>query len=179
MGAKWSGPHPRARAANFLGACFGQTGTATRNPRLKGQRPRESRAAGPSGFSAGRPVMPNYFSKEAAAEWRRLVKELLLRGTLTKIDRGILELQAVTYAHWRECLAEIAEKGAFVNVPVTDASGNTFFKRKPNPATALAAADANQMKGFLKELGATPNARKVSQLTKQGRDKHAPAIPAA
>jgi P27 family predicted phage terminase small subunit len=121
--------------------------------------------------------MPKYFSGEAKAEWKRLVGELLRRGTLTKIDRGILELHCVTYAHWRECIAEIVKGGAFVDVPVMDASGNVFMRRKKNIATDEAAKDAAAMRGFLIQLGATPAARKTQQLTREGAKRNEPAKP--
>jgi P27 family predicted phage terminase small subunit len=135
---------------------------------LKGRKPDASRSAGPSSFQGGRPTMPRHLTGAAKSEWRRMVRELVKRGTATKLDATILELHAVTYASWLECLAEIGDKH-FVDSPVQDSSGQVYFKRVVNPAVAVAQQYAATLKQTIAALGASPASRKVSQMTKEGR----------
>jgi P27 family predicted phage terminase small subunit len=105
-----------------------------------------------------------------------MVRELVKRGTATKLDATILELHAVTYASWLECLAEIGDKH-FVDSPVQDSSGQVYFKRVVNPAVAVAQQYAATLKQTIAALGASPASRKVSQMTKEGRAKNEPPKP--
>jgi P27 family predicted phage terminase small subunit len=143
---------------------------------LKGRKPRTSRAAGVPGFAAGRPATPKTLSAEARAEWKRLVRELLARGTLTKPDATILELHCETYARWLACKAEIDGK-FFVDIPVTDSNGQIVYKRGPNPACAMLEKCEAILRQTLVQLGATPNSRAIKQMTTEGRKRNEPAIP--
>jgi P27 family predicted phage terminase small subunit len=143
---------------------------------LKGARPQHTRASNPA-FEAGRPTMPKDLTGAARAEWKRLCRELMRRGTGTKLDAGILELHCQTYQRWRACLAEIGDK-LFIDVPVTDANGIFLgMKRKPNPALAIAQKCEATLKHTLAALGATPASRRVSQMTASGRLKNEPPKP--
>jgi P27 family predicted phage terminase small subunit len=143
---------------------------------LKGQAPRASRAAGPPGFHGGRPTMPKYLEGVARQEWKRIVRELVKRGTATKIDGSILELHCETYARWRACKEEVGEK-YFVDIPVTDSNGAVFFKRGVNPAVATMEKCEGLMRQLLAQLGATPASRKIQQMTTEGRKRNAPPLP--
>src|SRR5438094_294633 len=84
---------------------------------LTGQQARASRAkAGPpEPATSGKPKVPNYIKAgdEAFHEWRRIVKLLAARQTLTQGDACLIELHCLTYSRLRAALAEIKKFGAF------------------------------------------------------------------
>jgi len=143
---------------------------------LKSQASRPSRAAGVPGFAGGRPAMPKHLSEVARQEWRRLLRELIKRGTSTRIDGSILELYCETYARWRACKTEIGDN-FFVDIPVTDSNGQIVYKRGANPAVATLEKCESLMRQLLTQLGATPASRAVKQMTQEGRKRNAPPLP--
>src|SRR5438876_625126 len=84
---------------------------------LTGQQARASRAkAGPQEpETSGKPKMPAHIREDddACAEWKRVVKLLGARQTLTQGDACLVELHCVTYSRLRAALNEIKKFGAF------------------------------------------------------------------
>jgi P27 family predicted phage terminase small subunit len=85
----------------------------------------------PSQFTGGRPKMPKHLNlnADAADFWKRLVKELGKRGTLTRVDGCALEIAAITYARWRACVAEIEKYGPLVDESFLSRSGELCTRR--------------------------------------------------
>jgi P27 family predicted phage terminase small subunit len=112
----------------------------------------------PSPFTGGRPSCPSYLSPIAKTEWRRIVRLLRERGTLTRGDGPAIEVYCQTYARWRACITEIETKGDFIDTTWTDLTG-THTKRTINPASKLAGQLANSLRAMQVQLGATPGSR--------------------
>jgi P27 family predicted phage terminase small subunit len=129
---------------------------------LQGSKPEWSAPDSPS-FAGGKPKMPKELSPVAQAEWKRLVKHLQQRGTLTRCDASALEIYCETYARWRQCLADIAVHGPVIETTWTDSHGTEHEKRVPNPAAKLAAQLETSMRQMLKEFSATPASREKSR----------------
>lgn len=119
----------------------------------------------PSPFTGGRPSCPSYLSSIAKAEWRRIVRLLRERGTLTRGDGPAIEVYCQTYARWRACITEIEAKGDFIDTTWTDLTG-THTKRTINPASKLAGQLANSLRAMQVQLGATPGSRENAKQTK-------------
>ena len=133
--------------------------------RLNGTTPEYAGSAEPL-FAGGKPKMPKDLSPVAAAEWKRLVRELAKRETLTKVDSSALEIYATTFARWKACVSELEKYGPVVETTWTDQSGNIHTKRTENPASKIAGRLENSMRAMLKEFSATPASREKTRPTK-------------
>lgn len=60
------------------------------------------------------PAMPT-LSKAAAAEWRRVTRELARAGVLAEVDRGILSAYCQAWAHMMEAEAILNREGLVVD----------------------------------------------------------------
>jgi P27 family predicted phage terminase small subunit len=127
----------------------------------------------PSPFTGGRPSCPSYLSPIAKAEWRRIVRLLRERGTLTRGDGPAIEVYCQTYARWRACIAEIESKGDFIDTTWTDLTG-THTKRTINPASKQATQLGNSLRAMQVQLGATPGSRENAKQTKPDPKKELP-----
>lgn len=83
---------------------------------LRGMKPLRA----PDGSKAKRlilapkaPAMPK-LSQMAAAEWRRVTKELERAGVLAEVDRGVLTAYVTAWAHMMEAEADLREHGVTV-----------------------------------------------------------------
>ena len=84
---------------------------------LRGMRPLKT----PDGKKAERiilppkaPAMPAGLSQAAAAEWRRVSKELARAGVLAEVDRGILTAYCLAWSHMMEAEALLKKNGIVV-----------------------------------------------------------------
>ncbi len=138
---------------------------------LTGQKPRDRSAASKSSTcEAGRPSRPGHLSDDAKKEWRRCVRILQERGTLTKGDGPALEVYCETYARWRMALKHIQEHGLFMKTTRSSPSGKTWDVEVENPASKLAASLENSIRQYQKELSLTPAARDKARRVSTGRN---------
>jgi P27 family predicted phage terminase small subunit len=119
----------------------------------------QAKESAPAQFERGSPKMPDDLTESGKKEYRRLVRELKRRGTLTRVDGSSLELYIRTWETWRAAHAEVQANGVMVETAVTDSRGDVHIVRKQNPATKIAAACAATLRQMLREFGATPKAR--------------------
>jgi P27 family predicted phage terminase small subunit len=110
------------------------------------------------GIVSGRPKMPKDLTPEAEAEWKRLVKELSKRGTMTRVDSSVLEIYVRMWSRWRKVEA-LAEANPTTVVTWTDKNGEPHEKVIEHPASAMATRLENSLRNMLKELSATPASR--------------------
>jgi len=96
-------------------------------------------------------VCPEFLTGDAAAEWDRVVGELVDCGILTLPDLKTLEAYCVVYGQWRE----IQERMKSEDWVVTTASGG----EKLNPLLTYGNTCLDQMRKYLIEMGMTPAAR--------------------
>jgi P27 family predicted phage terminase small subunit len=125
---------------------------------LEGSAPQWS-APDAQAFPAGRPKMPRDLSPVAQAEWKRLVRELQRRGTLTRVDSSALEIYVTTFARWKQAVAEVEKRGPVIESTWTDQHGNEHSKLVENPASKIAARLETSLRLALKEFSATPASR--------------------
>jgi P27 family predicted phage terminase small subunit len=126
-------------------------------PRWKEDAPR---------FAGGKPKMPKDLTPEAVQEWKRLVRELNRRGTLTRVDSSGLELYCRQWARWRKAAA-LAEANPTTINTWTDKNGETHEKVVEHPASAMAMKLENSLRNYLKEFSATPASRERTKPTAQ------------
>jgi P27 family predicted phage terminase small subunit len=109
----------------------------------------------------GRPDVPDVIAdnKVALAEWNRLCDSAFNAEVLTKQDRSIVELAALSYAEYMEAIDEVKKYGT--TYETTNQSGGTLIKA--NPAVAIRSDAWRRYRAAICELGFTPAARaKVS-----------------
>lgn len=103
------------------------------------------------------PAPPTTLSKEAKAEWKRIVPELDAKGLLAKVDRGVLSAYCDAWAQWNRARLELDEG------ELTVLSGHDLRPAK-NPAWQIYAQAGALVAKFATELFITPNARLRAQL---------------
>jgi len=142
---------------------------------LSGTEPQYVVADAPP-FRGGKPKMPADLSPEAVTEWKRLVKELSKRGTLTRVDSSMLELYVRMWSRWKK-VAALAEANPVDDVSWVDKNGTEHFKTIEHPASAMASRLENSLRNMLKELSATPASRERTRPLQQAPPKNAPPHP--
>jgi P27 family predicted phage terminase small subunit len=118
-----------------------------------GGRPLNQNEPQPSGI----PTCPRHLNKEARAEWRRISKELITIGLLTRIDRAALASYCMAYARWIEAEENVAKFGHVVKAP----SGYPI----QNPYLSIANTCLDQIRKFGVEFGLTPASRSRLQIS--------------
>jgi P27 family predicted phage terminase small subunit len=126
------------------------------------------------GFRAARPTMPKDLPPAAQAEWRRMCKQLLKRGTLTAIDSSALEIYVRMFARWVK-VAAMAEENPLTTTTWVDSTGVEREKVVENPASKIAARLEISLRAYQKEFAATPASRdKVRRAAPPAPDKNDP-----
>lgn len=97
------------------------------------------------------PTCPGHLSKEAKAEWRRIMPILINLGIMTKIDRAALAAYCQSYGRWVEAEKKADEKGPVIKSPTGDI--------RTNPYLVVANRAMDNMRKFLVEFGMTPSSR--------------------
>ena len=129
-----------------------------------------------SAFIGGKPRMPKDLSEVAQTEWKRLVKELARRGTLSRADSSALEVYCRMWARWRAYDAE-AEARPMIDTSWLDKNGVEHTKTIVNPAAKEAARLDGQLRQLLKEFSATPASRERTKPAKADPNKKTPVEP--
>jgi P27 family predicted phage terminase small subunit len=94
---------------------------------------------------------PEWLSRTAKEEWRRLAPELDRLGYLTRLDRAAFACYCSSYGHWRECQDAIDRHG-----PMYLTARGRLTER---PEVQMAKQHGQMMKAFATEFGLTPNSR--------------------
>ena len=131
--------------------------TPTATLRLRGSWRADARKSEPKP-KLGAPPMPSWLSREAKAEWKRVVPELERLGLLSQLDRAALALYAQAYGRWAEAEKELVVHGLIVKTK----SGMLI----QNPYLWIANRAAKQMSEMLAEFGMSPSSRTRVTATK-------------
>ncbi|KFF50466.1 hypothetical protein GY26_01895 [Gammaproteobacteria bacterium MFB021] len=60
-------------------------------------------------LNAEAPPCPSFLTKDAKAEWKRIVQDLVTLGLMTKIDRGELAVYCQAWADWKQAREKMAQ----------------------------------------------------------------------
>ena len=96
------------------------------------------------------PAAPAYLAKDAKAEWRRVMPQLIERKTITDADMGGVENYCSAIGEARQAARIIAGEGLVV-------MGKTGLRK--HPAVAIRADAENRARLLAAELGLTPVSR--------------------
>lgn len=108
---------------------------------------------------AARPTCPSWLSRDAKAEWRRIVPELEQVGLLTQVDRAALAAYCQSYARWRQAEAALDDGLRIELFKVTNEGEAIVYQVIQKPEVAIAQKERQLMKAFLTEFGLTPASR--------------------
>lgn len=115
------------------------------------------------------PEAPKLLTKDARAEWDRLVPQLLELGLLSAIDRDQLAGYCAALAVWAQAERDIKKHGAIIKTP---------FGLKNNPAVMNRFKAWEHIRRFGALFGLSPadrtrvNAEKNQKEPKAGREKN-------
>ena len=108
----------------------------------------------------GAPSVPAWLSREAKAEWRRLVGELGRLGLLTLVDRQALATCCQAWAELEDATRLLNKEGRETREPVLDKFGNHVGNKiRAHPAVRRQRDAMARVKQFLVEFGLSPSAR--------------------
>jgi P27 family predicted phage terminase small subunit len=98
------------------------------------------------------PPCPRELSPAAKREYRRMARELVAAGVITRLDRAVLAGYAISWATVLKAESEIANTGSVIRSPRTGGAVISPFQLLQS--TALKA-----LKNFAAELGGSPSSR--------------------
>ncbi|MGA8538964.1 MAG: phage terminase small subunit P27 family [Terriglobales bacterium] len=142
---------------------------------LQNTKARHAEIDGPI-FAGSKPKKPADLTPDEETEWKRIVPQLLKRGTLTRVDSSFLEVYVRMYSRWRK-VAALAAENPTTEVTWTDKNGEPHSKVIEHPASVMATKLENSLRNMLKELSATPASRERTKPTAQAPPKNAPPDP--
>jgi P27 family predicted phage terminase small subunit len=122
----------------------------------------QSRKNYSSVFVGGRPKKPKDLSPNASDEWDRIVRQLVARGTATRLDASALETYCRHFATWRGLMVE-AEEHPMIDEIILDKNGDAHTRRIVNPALKQATQIGNLLARFQREFSATPASREAAK----------------
>ena len=125
--------------------------------RLKGMKPLRGSDGKPARrvvLAPKAPGMPTGLGAVAAAEWRRVVKELARAGVLAEVDRGVLTAYCTAWQHMMEAEALLRRDKVVVN-----SRGNSGSVKVKNPAWQIYREANRTMLMAAQQLYITPVSR--------------------
>jgi P27 family predicted phage terminase small subunit len=112
----------------------------------------------PPAFRRVAPNPPTWLTREAAAEWRRVVPGLTRLDLLKEEDRAVLAAYCETWSVFVLATRSIKERGLVVDTTTTTRGGDVIEKPIANPAVSLARNAGRELRAFAGQFGLTPAA---------------------
>ncbi|MFD3431146.1 phage terminase small subunit P27 family [Nocardia fluminea] len=115
------------------------------------------------------PKPPTWLSREAKAEWRRVLPGLARLALVKEEDRAALAVYCETWSTYVAAMADVRKTGLTVENVTVYKDGTESRRTVKNPSIVIAETAATQLRGMAQEFGLTPAAEgKLGHLT-QGR----------
>lgn len=127
----------------------------------------------PPAFRRVAPTPPTHLSREAKAEWMRVVPELRRLDLLKSEDRAALSAYCETWATYCEAKREVRKRGIVVVNRSTRKDGTETTWTTKNPAMAVMENAGQQLIRFAREFGLTPSSES-DLIGEAGRGDQAP-----
>lgn len=119
---------------------------------LNGTRRKDRHGTGDLPPSA--PACPTWLSREAKAEWQRIVPTLTEKVGLHKIDRGLLAAYCATWAEYQNAVTTLSKVGEWY-----EAKTKNGVIRRLHPLVQIRNAARDSLIKFGSQLGLSPSAR--------------------
>lgn len=114
------------------------------------------------------PKPPTWLSREAAAEWRRVVPGLERLDLLKEEDRATLAAYCETWSTYVVATRDVTRRGLTVFKVTTTRSGDVIEQEMPNPSVIIARAAGKELRAWATHYGLTPSSE--TALSKGGDD---------
>ena len=114
--------------------------------------------APPPAFKRIPPRPPTWLSREAGAEWRRVVPGLSRLDLLKEEDRATLSAYCETWATYVEAIRDVRKTGLTVENVTVYKDGTEARRVAKNPSVTIAETSAALLRGYAQEFGLTPSA---------------------
>ena len=118
----------------------------------------------------GRPRFRRDASPRARREFKRIVKLLEDRGTVTPADQDLIALYADVFDRYLACKEEIGSR-LMVEVTVCDSNGEAHKKSVVHPLLKVLQSCESRMAQLIRELSLTPLARDKARVTSESKDR--------
>ncbi|MFJ8883617.1 phage terminase small subunit P27 family [Streptomyces sp. NPDC102402] len=115
----------------------------------------------PPAFRRIPPKPPTWLSREAAAEWRRIVPGLQRLDLLKEEDRAMLAAHCETWSIFVSATREVTLTGLTVQQITTRPDGSSTEKTVPNPSVAIARNAGRELRGFAAQFGLSPSSEQA------------------
>ncbi|HET9381314.1 MAG TPA: phage terminase small subunit P27 family [Streptomyces sp.] len=113
------------------------------------------------------PKAPTWLSREAAAEWRRVVPGLQRLDLLKEEDRAVLAAYCETWNVFVEATRTVHREGLTCEVITVRKDGSESRRTITHPAVAIARNAGRELRGFAAQFGLTPS---TEQALSRGAD---------
>ena len=108
----------------------------------------------PPAFRRLPPKPPAWLSREALAEWKRVLPELQRLGITKELDAAALTAYCETWELFKQARDEVAESG----ITIVNRGSNGAEQYAPNPAVGTMLKASQQLRAWCAEFGLTPSA---------------------
>lgn len=142
------------------------------NGRKEGQDSAGRPVAKPPLFKRLAPTPPTWLSREAKAEWRRVVPGLTRLDLVKPEDRATLAAYCEVWSRWVAAIRDVAANGLVVrNTSVKkDGTESTWFTK--NPAVAIAEQAETRLRQYANDFGLTPAGERNVSKRDDDRGEH-------
>ncbi|MFJ8049297.1 phage terminase small subunit P27 family [Streptomyces luteogriseus] len=113
------------------------------------------------------PKPPTWLSREASAEWRRVVPGLTRLDLLKEEDRAMLAAYCETWAVFVTATRDVTLTGLTIVQTTTRPDGSVSERTVPNPSVAIARNAGRELRGFAAQFGLSPS---TEQALSRGAD---------
>jgi len=128
--------------------------------------------APPPLFKRLAPNPPSWLSREAKAEWRRIVPGLTRLDLVKPEDRATLAAYCELWSRWVEATRAIHRDGLTVRNESTRKDGTSSVWWTKNPAVAIAEQAETRLRQYACEFGLTPAAERSVSKRDDDRGEH-------
>lgn len=118
------------------------------------------------------PIPPTWLSREAKAEWKRVVPGLTRLDLVKPEDRATLAAYCEVWSRWVAATRDVAANGLVVrNTSVKkDGTESTWFTK--NPAVAIAEQAETRLRQYANDFGLTPAGERNVSKRDDDRGEH-------
>lgn len=127
--------------------------------------------AKPPAFKRLAPNPPSWLSREAKAEWRRVVPGLVRLDLVKPEDRATLAAYCQVWSRLVAAYRDIEKNGSTVRNESTRKDGTTSVWWTKNPAVAVAEQAETRLRQYANDFGLTPAAERNVSKRDDDRDE--------
>ena len=126
----------------------------------------------PPPFKRLAPNPPTWLSREAKAEWKRIVPGLTRLDLVKPEDRATLAAYCEVWSRWVEAIKDITKNGLVVRNTSVKKDGTETVWFTKNPAVAIAEQAETRLRQYANDFGLTPAGERNVSKRDDDRGEH-------